>query len=179
MVDSGGQNLVIEYLVPHMVYYEKRPVAVATSMRFSTVTTFLRRALQAPQMQDARITPEQAWQYTLHILEATMLSIARHVDVPEHHRAEQGGHYRQHGGRASVRLYSQNDLWPALARRHLWLVDGEVTTAMRTGRTVILIKRSESIFSTWKATVPACTNSFGTPDVFSSILAEALRTFQI
>ena len=106
MVDLGGQNLVIDYLVPHMVYYEKRPVVVANPMRFSTSTTCLRRALQAPQMQNARTTPEQAQQYTLHSLKATMLSISKQIDVP----AEQG-HLRQHGGRASVRLYSRDDAW--------------------------------------------------------------------
>ena len=49
-------------LSPHVIYYEKRPVAVATPMRFSSATTFLWRALQAPQMQDARMSPEQARQ---------------------------------------------------------------------------------------------------------------------
>ena len=60
MVDLGGQNLVVDYLVPQVVYYDKRPVMVATPMRFSTATTFLRRVPQAPQMQDARISTEQA-----------------------------------------------------------------------------------------------------------------------
>ena len=114
MVDLGGQNLVSDNFVPQIVYHRKCPVAVANPVRFSTATTFLRRALQAPQMQNARVTSEQAWQYTLHSLEATMLSIAKQVDVPEHHRAEQGDH-RQHGGRASVRLYSRDDVWEALA----------------------------------------------------------------
>ena len=60
MVDLGGENLVIDYLIPHMVYNDKCPVSVANPMRFSTATTFLRPALQAPQMQNARMTPEQA-----------------------------------------------------------------------------------------------------------------------
>ena len=71
MVDSGGQNLVIDSLVPHMIH------SVATPIRFSTATTFLLRALQAPQVQDARMSTEQAQQYTLHSLRATMLSIAK------------------------------------------------------------------------------------------------------
>ena len=115
-IDLEGQNLVIDDLVSHMVYYNERPV-VATPMRFSTATTFL-RAFQAPQMQNARMTPEKARQCTLHSLKATMLSIAEQVDVPEHHRAEQG-HHRQHGGRASVRLYSRDDVWRALACQQL------------------------------------------------------------
>ena len=109
MVDLGGQNLVVDYLVPQVVYYDKRPAMVATPMRFSTATTFLRRVPQAPQMQNARMTPEQAPQSTLHSLKATMLSIAKRIDVPEHHRAEQG-HRRQYGGRASVRLDSRDDV---------------------------------------------------------------------
>ena len=49
-------------------------------------------------MQNARMTPEQARQYTLHSLEATMLSMTKQVDVQEHHRDEQR-HRRKHGGR--------------------------------------------------------------------------------
>ena len=94
------------------------PVAVANPTRFSTATKFLRRALQAPQMHNAQMSPEQAWQYTLHSLKATMHSIAKQADVPEHHRAEQG-HHCQHGGRASVRLQSRDDLWRAPACQQL------------------------------------------------------------
>ena len=47
-----------------------------------------------------------------------MLSIAKEVDVPEHHRAEQS-HHHLHGGRASVRLYSRDDVWVALACQRL------------------------------------------------------------
>ena len=64
MADLGGQNLVVDYLVPQMVYYDKRPVMVATPMRFSTAPTSLRRVPQAPQTQNARMTPEQARYYT-------------------------------------------------------------------------------------------------------------------
>ena len=85
------------------------PVAVANPTRFSTATKFLRRALQAPQMHNAQMSPEQAWQYTLLSLKATMHSIAKQVDVPE----------RQHGGRASVRLKSRDDLWGAPACQQL------------------------------------------------------------
>ena len=61
------------------------------------------------------MSPEQARQYTLHSREATVPSIAQQVDVP---RAEQGQH-RQHGGRASVRLYNRDDVWGALACQRL------------------------------------------------------------
>ena len=84
----------------------------------STATTFLRRALQAPQMHNTPMTPEQARQYTLHSLKATMLSIAKQVDVPEHHRAEHG-HHHQLAGRASIRPYSRHDVWRALACQKL------------------------------------------------------------
>ena len=115
MVNLRCQNLVNDYLIPHMIC---RPVAVANPMRTSTATTFLQRALQAPPMQNARLTPEQAGQYTLRSLEAIMLSSAKQIDVPEHHRAEQE-HHRQHGRRASVRLYSRDDVWEALACQQL------------------------------------------------------------
>ena len=56
--DFGGQNLVIDYLIPHMVYYDKRPVADPIPMHFSTGNDVsLRRALQAPQLRNARMTP--------------------------------------------------------------------------------------------------------------------------
>ena len=87
-------------------------------MSFNTATTFLQRALQAPQMHNARMSSAQARQCTLHSLKATMLSIAKEVDVPEHHRAEQS-HHHLHGGRASVRLYSRDDVWVALASQRL------------------------------------------------------------
>ena len=67
-------------------------------------------ACQAPQMHNTPMTPEQARQYTLHSLKATMLSIAKQVDVPEHHRAEHG-HHHQLAGRASIRPYSRHDVW--------------------------------------------------------------------
>ena len=65
-------------LSPHIykVYYEKRPVVVATPpMLFSTATMFLGPTVTT----DARcqMSPEQARQYTLH-------SLAQQVDVPEH-----------------------------------------------------------------------------------------------
>ena len=110
MVSTGGQNRVIDNLVPHVVCYEKRPTTVATPMSFNTSTSFLRRSLQSPQMQSVQMSPELSRQYTLHSLKATMLSISKQVDVPEHHRAEQG-HHRQQGGRASVRLHSRDDVW--------------------------------------------------------------------
>ena len=109
---SGCQNLVSDNLIPHMVHHNKCAVAVGNPMRFSRATTFLRRALLALQMQNAR-----ARHCTLHSFLATMLSIVKQVDAPEHHRAEQG-HHRQHGGRASVRLYSRDDVWEALAYQH-------------------------------------------------------------
>ena len=65
MVDLGGQNLVVDYLVPQTVYHDKRPAMVATPMRFSTATTFFRRVPQAPQLQNARMTPDQARYYTI------------------------------------------------------------------------------------------------------------------
>ena len=65
-------------------------------------------------MQSVRMSPEQGRQYTLHSLKATMLSIAKQIDVPKLDRAEQD-HHRQHGWRASVRLYSRDDVWGALA----------------------------------------------------------------
>ena len=60
------------------------------------------------------MSSEQTRQCTLHRLKATTRRISKQVDVPEHHRAEQG-HHRLHGGRASVRLYSRDDVWSALA----------------------------------------------------------------
>ena len=60
MVDLGGQNLVTDYLVPQMVSYDKCPAMVATPMRFSTAPTSLRRVPQAPKMQDARKSTQQA-----------------------------------------------------------------------------------------------------------------------
>ena len=48
-----------------------------TPLRSGTVMMLLWRPLQAPQMQGALMSPEQAWQYTLHSLKATMLSIAK------------------------------------------------------------------------------------------------------
>ena len=62
----------------------------------------------AKRSNDAR--PSPVLHHTLRSLKATMLSIAKRIDVPEHHRAEQG-HHCQHGGRASVRLYTGDDLW--------------------------------------------------------------------
>ena len=112
---TWGTRISSSTALSHMwwFYHNKCPGAIGNPMRFSTATTFLQRAVQAPQMQNARVTPEQAWQYTLHSLEATMLSIAKRVGVPEHHRVEHG-HHRQHVGRASIRLNSRDDVWEAL-----------------------------------------------------------------
>ena len=73
-------------------------------------------AAVAKRSNDAR--PSPVLHHTLRSLKATILSIAKRIDVPEHHRAEQG-HHCQHGGRASVRLYGRDDLWGALACQQL------------------------------------------------------------
>ena len=64
-------------------------------------------AADAKRSNDAR--PSPVLHHTLRSLKATVLSIAKRIDAPEHHRAEQG-HRRQHGGCASVRLDSRDDV---------------------------------------------------------------------
>ena len=114
----GGHDLVIGYLVPHAVCYEQHPVAVATS---GTAMMLFLASL-------AGTAPEQARQYTLHSLKATRPPCAKQLDVPELDRAEQDRH-RQHGWRASVRLYSRDDVWGALACQ--WPVVHKVADGFR------------------------------------------------
>ena len=109
------KNLVIDYLVPHIhkVYYEKGPVVVATPMLFSTATMFLRRALQSPQMQGVKCHPSKPGNTRCTAVKPPC-SVSRNRSTCRNTRSEQGQH-RQHGGRASVRLYSRDDVWRALA----------------------------------------------------------------
>ena len=60
----------------------------------------------------ARMHPHEARRYSLHI-KCTTLSWAAQLDLPEPRRLAQG-HHRSHGSRKSVRLYSQDDVYPAL-----------------------------------------------------------------
>ena len=86
-------------LSPHVIFYEKRPVAVITPMRFSSATTFIWRTLQAPQMQDARMSPEQARKNTLHSLKATMLSIMPATCCSDRGQKVSAHSQRKHVGR--------------------------------------------------------------------------------
>lgn len=59
------------------------------------------------------MTPEEARQYSLHSLKATVLSWSRQCNIPEDMRAEQG-HHKHGSARASVRLYGRDDVWGAV-----------------------------------------------------------------
>ena len=97
MVDVGGQNLVINNLI--------WSATISAQLRFQTprASAQQRHFFGEPSDAERRMTPEQARQNTPQP-ESHYAQHAKQVDVPEHHRAEQG-HHRQHGGRAWVRLY--------------------------------------------------------------------------
>ena len=86
---------------------------VATPMLFSTATMFLRRALQSPQMQGVKCHPSKPGNTRCTAVKPPC-SVSRNRSTCRNTRSEQGQH-RQHGGRASVRLYSRDDVWGALA----------------------------------------------------------------
>ena len=124
----GGQDLVIGHLVPHAVCYEQHPVAVATSARCGTAMMLFLASLAGTA--DARCSDVARASPAIHAAQpqshqATMLSTAKQLDVPELDRAEQD-HHRQHGWRASVRLYSRDDVWGA------WRASGQSSIRSRT-----------------------------------------------
>ena len=60
-------------------------------------------------MDSARLQPSESRAFALHSCKTTVLSWARQAGIEEELRSEQG-HHRAHAGRASVRLYSRDDV---------------------------------------------------------------------
>jgi hypothetical protein len=82
-------------------------------MPYLVFLTRLRWYLRQPWLGQAKCTPRQAQSYGAHSGKVALLSFARQANICEEQRGEQG-HHRQHAGRASVRLYSRDDVWGAL-----------------------------------------------------------------
>ena len=85
---------------------------LARPMPYSRILSNLRVALQQPWLGDAAMSPSDAKQYSAD-LKVTLLTWMAKLSLPETARAAQG-HHRQHGGNKRVRLYSRDDIFPAL-----------------------------------------------------------------
>ena len=108
-----GSALEVDFLLPDMQSTIKGTTEVITilcrPMPYVKALTRFRRMLQAPWMGAHRMTATEAHAYGLH-LKVTLLSWARQLDISEGDRGEQG-HHRADSSRASVRLYSRDDVW--------------------------------------------------------------------
>jgi hypothetical protein len=82
-------------------------------MSYIAALNRFRWTLMQDFMGPAQMEATQAAVYGLHSLKKTLLAFGAQADLPVGHRASQG-HHREHGGRASVRVYSADDVWGAI-----------------------------------------------------------------
>ena len=92
-------------------------LVLARPMSYIKCLGLFRKALQS-NISGSPYPAEQARDATLHSCKATTLSWARQLHVPEELRSEQG-HHRAGSGRASVRLYSRDDVFGGLECQRL------------------------------------------------------------
>ena len=115
-----------DFLIPDFHVKEGMPELLQRPMPYGRALALFRGALRAPWMGTAACTAPEARGYSLHSAKCTVLSWARQLLLPEEVRAEQG-HHKPSSARASVRLYSRDDVWGALK------VQREVIRALHDG----------------------------------------------
>ena len=109
-IDANDLDFCLPDILPRDFHSPEE--LLARPMPYCVALSKFRSTLQESWMGDARMNAQQARQYSLHI-KSTTLSWASQLDIPEPHREAQG-HHRSHGGRKSVRIYSRDDVYPAL-----------------------------------------------------------------
>ena len=115
MCKAAGTELCIDFLILDMITSESGdPEPFASPMPFWRAQGYLRHLLQSPKMGMAAHSPLQARSLSLHSCKRSLLAVARQLDVKEAHWEDQG-HHKRNTGRTSLRVYSQDEIFGALA----------------------------------------------------------------